>query len=354
MKKLLALTLAFCMMLALAACGNANIDDTTTANTTTAETTTETTTLGCEEKEDTTPDVDVRVIALKGPTGMGMSKLMDDDEKGASKNNYEFTLAAAPEEVSAAVLKGEVDIAAVPVNLASVLYNKGADISFAAINTLGVLYMMENGNTITSVADLKGKTIYATGQGSTPEYILNYILTKNGIDPAKDVTIEYIAEHAELATKLAENVAAIGLLPEPQVTVSLTTAAQKGNTSLRIALNMTEEWSKFDEGQLVQGCIIVSNKFKNEHPEQYADFIEEYKASATFVNENIDEASQLIEKFGIVAKAALAKKAIPNCNLCCVDGEDGIAYMENILNVLYTANPKSVGGKLPADAFYGK
>lgn len=353
MKKFLALMLAFCMMFALAACGNANIDDTTTADTTTAETTTEATTAS-GNTEVTNPDVDVRVIALKGPTGMGMSKLMDDDEKGTSKNNYEFTLAAAPEEVSAAVLKGEVDIAAVPVNLASVLYNKGADISFAAINTLGVLYMMENGNTITSIADLKGKTIYATGQGSTPEYILNYILTKNGIDPENDVTIEYIAEHAELATKLAENVAAIGLLPEPQVTVALTTAAQKGNADLRIALDMTEEWSKFDEGQLVQGCIIVSNKFRNEHPEQYAKFMEEYKASAAFVNENIDEASEIIANFGIVPKAPLAKKAIPNCNICCVDGEEGIAYMENILNVLYTANPKSVGGTLPADAFYGK
>ena len=334
--------LAFCMVFAFVACGNTDTNESTDA------TTTQGTVIPAN------PDVDVRVIALKGPTGMGMSKLMNEDELGNCENNYEFTLAAAPDEVSAAVIKGEVDIAAVPVNLAAVLYNKGADISFAAINTLGVLYMLENGNSITKIDDLKGKTIYATGQGSTPEYILNYVLTKNGIDPEKDVTIEYITEHAELATKLAENVHAIGLLPEPQVTVALSTAATNGNTALRIALDMTEEWGKFGEGQLVQGCIIVSNKFKNEHPEQYAKFIEEYKASADFVNKNVDEASAIIAKYGIVAKAPLAKKAIPNCNICCIDGEEGIASMESMLNVLFAANPKSVGGKLPADAFYGK
>ena len=340
MKKMMALMLAFCMIFAFAACGNTDANETTG------------TTAGTVVPAN--PDVDVRVVALKGPTGMGMSKLMYEDELGNCENNYNFTLAAAPEEVSAAVIKGEVDIAAVPVNLAAVLYNKGADISFAAINTLGVLYMLENGNTITSVADLKGKTIYATGQGSTPEYILNYVLTKNGIDPTKDVTIEYITEHAELATKLAANDAAIGLLPEPQVTVALTTAKTNGNNDLRIALNVTEEWQKLGDGELVQGCIIVSNKFKTEHPEAFAKFMEEYKASSVYVVENPADASVLIEKHGIVAKAALAQKAIPNCNICCIDGETGISYMKNILEILYNANPKSVGGKLPTDEFYGK
>jgi NitT/TauT family transport system substrate-binding protein len=177
---------------------------------------------------------------------------------------------------------------------------------------------------------------------------------ENGIDPANDVEIEYIAEHAELATKLAANEAAIGLLPEPQVTSALTTAKKNGNNDLRIALNVTEEWQKLDDGELVQGCIIVSNKFKTEHPEEFAKFMVEYKASAAYVVENAKDASLLIEKHGIVPKAALAEKAIPNCNICCIDGEAGIAYMKNVLEVLYNANPKSVGGKLPTDEFYGK
>lgn len=326
MKKLLALLLAAAMIFALVSC-----------------------------TQDEAEDVTVRVAALKGPTGMGMVQLMENDALGTAKNDYEFTIAASPEEVSAAVIAGTVDIAAVPVNLAAVLFNKpDVDISFAAVNTLGVLYILENGNEINSLEDLKGKKLYATGQGATPQYILEHLLTQNGFDLENDIEIEYIAEHAELATKLATGDAAIGIIPEPQVTSALTTAKQNGNTDLRIAINVTEEWGKTNENDLVQGCIIVSNKFKEEHPEQFEAFIEEYKASAAFVVANPADASVLIEKHGIIPKAALAEKAIPNCNICCIDGEEGIAYMKGVLEVLFAANPKSVGGALPTDEFYGK
>lgn len=326
MKKLLALLLAAAMIFALVSCG-----------------------------ADKVEDVTVRVAALKGPTGMGMVQLMENDSLGTTKNDYEFTIAASPEEVSAAVIAGKIDIAAVPVNLASVLFNKpDVDISFAAVNTLGVLYILENGNEINSISDLKGKKLYATGQGATPQYILEHLLKQNGFDLENDIEIEYIAEHAELATKLATGDAAIGIIPEPQVTSALTTAKKNGNNDLRIAINVTEEWGKTNENDLVQGCIIVSNQFKEEHPEQFEAFIEEYKASAAFVVANPKDASLLIEKHGIVPKAALAEKAIPNCNICCVDGEEGIAYMKGVLEVLFAANPKSVGGKLPTDEFYGK
>ena len=325
MKKLMALLLAALMVCALVSCNN--------------------------NEEDVT----VRVMALKGPTGMGMVQLMENSANGTTANKYDIKLAAAPEEVSAAVIAGTVDIAAVPVNLASVLFNKpDVDISFAAVNTLGVLYILENGNTINGLNDIKGKKIYATGQGATPQYILEHLLKENGINPETDVEIEYIAEHAELATKLAANDAAIGLLPEPQVTVALTNAKKNGNNDLRIAINVTEEWQKLGDGELVQGCIVVSNQFKTEHPDEFAKFMEEYKASAVYVVENPKDASVLIEKHGIVAKAALAEKAIPNCNICCIDGETGISYMKNILEVLYAADPTSVGGKLPTDEFYGK
>jgi NitT/TauT family transport system substrate-binding protein len=286
---------------------------------------------------------------------MGMVQLMENDSLGTTENDYEFTIAASPEEVSAAVIAGTVDIAAVPVNLASVLFNKpDVDISFAAVNTLGVLYILENGNEINSIEDLKGKKLYATGQGATPQYILEHLLKENSFDLENDIEIEYIAEHAELATKLATGDAGIGIIPEPQVTSALLNAKKEGNTNLRVAINVTEEWGKVSENDLVQGCIIVSDKFKEEHPEQLAAFIEEYKASATFVVENPKDASVLIEKHGIVPKAALAEKAIPNCNICCIDGEEGIAYRKGVLEVLFEANPKSVGGKLPTDEFYGK
>ena len=335
MKKLLALLLALVMVFTLVACNNNNDNN---------------------NGDNQNKDVTVRVMALKGPTGMGMVQLMENDKNGTSANDYDFTLAAAPTEVVAAIVKGSVDIAAIPVNLAAVLFNKAdvEDISFAAVNTLGVLYLMENGNTITKLEDIKGKKIYSTGQGATPQYILEALLKANNIDPETDVEIEYLAEHSELATKLATNDAAIGLLPEPQVTSALTQAKKNGNNDLRIALDITEEWETLGKGQLVQGCIIVTDKFKNEHPEQFARFMEEYKASTVYVVENPAAASVLIAEHGIIPQAALAEKAIPNCNICCIDGETGISYMKNILEVLYAADPTSVGGKLPTDEFYGK
>lgn len=292
--------------------------------------------------------VTVRMAALKGPTGMGISKLMADNDDGKTKNKYEFTIAAAPTEVSAAVIGGKTDFAAMPVNLASVLINKGADISLVAVNTLGVLYVLENGNEITDISSLRGKTIYSTGAGATPQYVLEYVLKKNGIDPEKDVTIEYLSEHAELASKLAAGEVSIGVLPEPNVTSALLNKTG----DLRIALDITEEWNKVSTSKLAQGCIVVSNKFKNEHPEAYKAVVSELSASVEYVTANADEASVLIEKYGIIPKAALAKKALPNCNICFITGDEAVKCMQDMLGVLFEANPTSVGGKLPSDSFY--
>ena len=296
-----------------------------------------------EEKLD-----EVRVFTLMGPTGMGMAKLISDSKEGKTSQNYKFTIASAPDQISAEVIKGDFEIAAVPVNLASVLYNKTeGKIKLAGVNTLGVLYVLENGNTINSVADLKGKTIYATGQGSNPEYTLRYILSKNNIDPDNDVTIEYLGEHAELAAQMTSGDVVLGMLPEPNVT-----SVMLNNKDVRIALNLTEEWKKVSDTELVQGCIIVSEKFAAEHPQALKSFLDEYKASVDFANTNTDEAAALIEAAGIVPKAAVAKKALPNCNIVLVTGADMKASVSAMLNVLYEAQPKSVGGKLPDDAFY--
>ncbi|MBR5321972.1 MAG: ABC transporter substrate-binding protein [Clostridia bacterium] len=344
--KFSALIMAVIMILSLfvfASCANespkANIEETKgeTPNETQEET---------EKAEEEKPE-SIRIITLAGPTGMGMAKLIESDTNNQTAYNYEFTVASAPDQVSPEVIKGNYDIAAVPVNLASVLYNKTeGKLQVAGINTLGVLYMLENGNTINSVADLKGKTIYATGQGSNPEYVLRYILSKNNINPDKDVTIEFLAEHAELATKLKNNSVAIGMLPEPQVT-SATTGSE-----VRIALDLTKEWDKVSEYKLVQGCIIVRKEFAEKYPTAVAKFLEEYKSSVDFVKNNIDEASTLIEKAGIIPKAAVAKKAIPNCNICLITGEEMKSYVSQMLNVLFEANASSVGGRLPDDRFY--
>ena len=305
---------------------------------------------GCASKEPVADDVTIRLATLKGPTGIGMVKMLTDDAAN-EKQTYDVTISSAPDDIKAGILSGSFDIAAVPTNLAAVLYNKaGADISVLAVNTLGVLYVLEDGNTINSIADLKGKKLYATGQASTPEYILNYILSKNGIDPAKDLEVEYLTEHAELATQMVSGAVSLGVLPEPNVTSTLLNS-KSGN--MRIALNLTEEWEKVAEGTtIMQGCVVVSNKFLAEHPQAVAQFMEQYKASVEFVKANVDEAAGMCETLGIIPKAPLAKKAIPNCNLAFVTGTEMQEKLGAFFKVLFDADPASVGGKLPDAEFY--
>lgn len=293
----------------------------------------------CSKKQD---DTEIRIAALKGPTGMGMVKLADKQ----NYPNYTVSIEASPDALNPRIISGEVDVAAVPVNLASVLYNKlDGDISVLAVSTLGVLYVVEAGSEMNSVADLAGKTVYATGQGATPEYILNYLLDKNGV--AGSVEVNYVGEHAALATMLADGSAEIGMLPEPNVTSTLA-----GNDNLRIALNLTEEWNKVCSTELVQGVVIARKSFVNEHPEAIEQFLREYEKSSAFVNENIDEAAKLIDDVGILGNVEIAKKAIPNCNISFSKGEAMHKAVEGMLAVLFEANPKSIGGKLPDKDFY--
>ena len=293
----------------------------------------------CSKKQD---DTEIRIAALKGPTGMGMVKLADKQ----NYPNYTVSIEASPDALNPRIISGEVDVAAVPVNLASVLYNKlDGDISVLAVSTLGVLYVVEAGSEVNSLADLAGKTVYATGQGATPEYILNYLLDKNGV--AGSVEVNYVGEHAALATMLADGSAEIGMLPEPNVTSTLA-----GNDNLRIALNLTEEWNKVCSTELVQGVVIARKSFVNEHPEAIEQFLREYEKSSAFVNENIDEAAKLIVDVGILGNVEIAKKAIPNCNISFSKGEAMHKAVEGMLAVLFEANPKSIGGKLPDKDFY--
>lgn len=315
MKKILALALALCMALSLVTLASA---------------------------EDATS-----VYALMGPTGIGMVSLMEDHA-----DEYAFTLVGAPDAVVSAIASGEADIAAVPTNLAATLYNKTkGNVQLLALNTLGVLSILEMGDTIQSVEDLAGKTLYATGQGSTPEYVLNYILAANGL--SESVTVEYKSEHSELATLAAAGDVDLVLLPEPHVTSVLSQNAQ-----YRIALDVTtlfeEAAAKNGEENttMSMGCVIVRKDFAQANPEKVAAFMEAYAQSIEFVNSDVEAASQLVEKHGIMPKAAVAAKAIPNCHIVYIDGEEMKAQIEPFFQMLFAANPASVGGALPAEDFY--
>ena len=295
----------------------------------------------------------VNVLALKGPTAMGMVSFMDQADQGEiTEETYDFQIVASPDEVSPAIAQGTADIAAVPANLASVLYQKtNGGVQVLTINTLGVLYLVENGDQVQSVSDLKGKTIYASGKGATPEYALNYILKENGLTPGKDVQIEWKSEHTECVAALAEHEDAAALLPQPFVTT-----AQSKNDSLRVALDLTEEWDKIqkDNGgnsSLVTGVTVVRTEFAQEHPEIVEDFMERYQESVSYVNEHTEEAAKLIGDYDIVPEE-IAKKALPECNIVYIDGAEMKEKLSGYLEVLEQENPQAVGGALPTDEFY--
>lgn len=300
-------------------------------------------------KEETskidTPE-SVKIAALKGPTAMGLTYLMDNAEETGIP--YDFTIAAAVDEISPMLIQGTTDLACVPANLASVIYNKteGA-VEVLAVNTLGVLYIAENGSEVGSLADLKGKTIYSSGQGATPEFALNYLLSSNGIDPQADVTIEWKSEHSECLANLVANPGSVAMLPQP----FLTTALAKSE-DIHVAVDLNEEWEKLDNGSaLLTGVIVSRKEFAETYPDMIDSFLASYGESVTYVNENIPEAAQLIEKYDIVP-AAVAEKALPKCNIVCITGTEMKEKLSGYLGVLFDQLPSSVGGALPPDDFY--
>ena len=341
MKKGLAACLALVMCLSLAACGGTEQETT--------------------EETPVVESVTVRVAALKGPTAMGMVKLMSDSAAAAESgeettgNTYDFTLAASADEVSPKLMQGELDIACVPANLASVLYNRtDGGIVTLAVNTLGVLYIVENGNSVQSMADLAGRTIAASGKGSTPEYALRYLLSENGIDPDTGVTIDWKSEHSECVAALASGAATIAMLPQPFVTV-----AQTQLPDLRVALDLTEEWDALDNGSaLLTGVVVARADFVEEHPAAVEEFLTSYAESVEWVNANTAEAAELIGGYDIV-DAAVAERALPYCNIVCITGSEMKDMLSGYLQVLFDAAPASVGqdaetgeGGLPGDDFY--
>ena len=284
---------------------------------------------------------------------MGLVELMDKAASGEGKQDYQVTMYGTPDEVVPLIVQGEADVALIPANLAAVLYNRtlgddGAQIQVAAINTLGVLEILESGDTVHSIADLAGRTVYASGKGASPEYVLNYLLRSNGLDPATDVTVEYRSEHTEVAALLASTPGAIAMLPQPFATVVKTQ-----NPAVRTALDLTEEWTKVtSESQMVTGVVVVRTAFVEEHPDAFADFLTDYKASTEFTNGHPAEAAALIAEAGIVPAAPIAEAAIPASYITYIDGAELKSTFAGYLQVLFDADPASVGGSMPGDDFY--
>ena len=301
----------------------------------------------------TAPDpITITIASLKGPTTMGLVKLMDDAAAGTAVHDYQATVYGTPDEVVPLIVQGKVDIALIPANLAAVLYNKtkGTDaaITVAAINTLGVLEVVEAGNTVQRIGDLEGRTVYSTGKGTTPEFVLNYLLTENGLTPGADVTVEFLSEATEVAARLASEPGALGVLPQPYVTV-----LQGKDPAVRSALSFTEEWNAVSpDAPLVTGVVVVRQAFVTENPEAFAQFLEDYQTSTEFTNEFPAQAAPLIVAAGIAPAEPVAQAAIPHCNIVYLDGDELRVALDGYLGVLFAADPASVGGSVPGDDFY--
>ena len=347
MKKILSLLLAFSLALSLAACGGSASSAASSA----AVSEVASSAAASEEEETAAPlsaTAPLRIAGLKGPTTMGLVNLLSMEQAGTAAMDYDLQLYGAADEIVPLLIKGELDMAAIPANLAATLYQKtSGGIQAVAVNTLGVLYVVEQGDTVHSMADLKGRTILSTGKGTTPEYVLRYLLTANGLDPDKDVDIQYYSEATEVTAQMASTQDAIAVLPQPYVT-----AAGLKDDTLRVALDLTAEWDKVADTQLITGVTVVRKAYAEEHPDVVAAFLADYAQSVNAANTDLDGTAALCEEQGVVAKAAIAKKALPNCNIVCLTGEELKADVSGYLQVLYDADPAAVGGTLPGEDFY--
>ncbi len=330
-KSIVSLLLALTLALSLTACG-------TQANT------------EPEQPDDTPAPAEVNLYVLSGPTGIGAMNLWAAADAGETQNTYHITMPGANDEVVAAISNGDADIAAVATNLAATLYNKtSGGVTVLAVNTLGVLSLLGNGQEIASIADLAGKTIYAPGQGANPEYILRYVLTGNGLDPDKDVTIQFVGEGSELLTVWQTDPEAVIMAPQPVATSIL-----MQNENAVTLFNMTDEWDKVSGGEstLMMGCVIVRNEFLQENPGTVELFLQEYAASIEKAQSDVEGTAALCEQYGLIPKAALAKAAIPSCGLTFVTGAEMKSALSGYLQVMLDADPRSVGGAMPGDDFY--
>ena len=330
-KSIISLLLALTMALSLTACG-------TQADT------------EPQQPDDTPAPAEVNLYVLSGPTGIGTMNLWAAADAGETQNTYHITMPGANDEVVAAISNGDADIAAVATNLAATLYNKtSGGVTVLAVNTLGVLSLLGSGQEIASIADLAGKTIYAPGQGANPEYILRYVLTGNGLDPDKDVTIRFVGEGSELLTVWQTDPEAVIMAPQPVATSIL-----MQNENARTLFNLTDEWGRVSGGDstLMMGCVIVRNEFLQENPGAVELFLQEYAASIEKAQSDVEGTAALCEQYGLIPKAALAKAAIPSCGLTFVTGAEMKSALSGYLQVMFDADPKSVGGAMPGDDFY--
>lgn len=341
MKRKLSLLLCAALTLSLlAGCGPKNTGNGSASG---SDSTSQSTSQNTEDRTQ------VDFMVLSGPTGVGAAKLLSDNDAGTTLNDYNAEVVTENGQIQTALTSGEVDIAAIATNVAANLAAQSdGSIQMLAVNTLGVLYILDKNVGITSLADLSGKTIYATGKGANPEYILNYLLTQNGVDPTTDVTIEWLTAE-EVSAKMISSDSAVCMLPVPAAT-----ALMAKDSAVKQAISLSDAWDELGNGSLAMGCVVARTEFIEENPQAVADFLTEYEASINYMKDeaNVDTASELVAQYKITPSAAIAAAAIPQCNLTFASGQEMKDLVEGYFSVLFQANPASIGGRMPYDSFY--
>ncbi len=340
--RIFSLFLAFVMLLSFAACANTGTEG-------------EQSTEGSTQQSPESTPVDISVYTLNGTTGFGMAKMMNDAKNGAyPSENYTFSIKKDASDVTAALINGDADIAALPTNAAANVYNKtNGGVQILALNTLGVLYLLTtDGSTVSSFADLQGKTVYVPAQN--PAFIFRYLCEQNGLTVGTDIIIDTTsyAKPEDLKDVVASGAVAIAVLPEPMVTIA-TNAAKANNVTVNNTMDLTAEWDKVTTpGTLVQGCVVVRTEFLNAHPTAVENFLMAYEASVTYLGTNVADAAQMIVDNGIFSSVPVAKAAIPKCNVCYIEGTEVKTRMNHYLNILWNIAPASIGNAIPSDTFY--
>ncbi len=303
----------------------------------------------CAVKESNVQDElqPVSIMTLKGPAGMGMVKMIDEAAKDTN-SNYSFQIVGSPDVIVAALSNGQADVAALPSNLAAKLYNKtDGEIILLAINNLGSLYILENGNTINSFSDLQGKTIYATGQGANPQYILEFLLAQSGLEIGKDVNVVYKSEHSELAALMASDEVDIAMLPEPFISTVISK-----NPDIRIALDLNDQWQQYTGTKLSMSSIVARKSFVKANKQTVTQLLKDLAASSEYAENNVSETAKLCAQYGIIDNAAIAKQSIPNCGLTFISGKQMETALKGYYSMLLSVDQASIGGELPKEDFY--
>lgn len=294
-------------------------------------------------------DVAIRIGVLRGPNGMGMSYLMEENSLDAYETSYQISFLASADKLATRFTRGDLEFATLPTTVAANLYKEtNGEIQLLGVNMLGGFYLVENGTSIQTISDLKNLELSSSSRPATAQYVLEHLLEANAIEENEQPKVNYVVDNLKLSSAIVSGEIDIAMLPEP----FLSTLLQR-NKGLRVALDLSEEWQDvYGDSILPMGCLVVNKEFALKNPESIARFIQHYKTSVEYVNKNQKEAGLLIEKHKLLNNARQATNSIDRSQITWIDAsevqEDVLKYLEIFLE----SDKNIIGGEVPDEEFF--